>query len=261
MVRSTIGSMIAVPPHPLALATALGSCIVLVALVVWVQGIELRLPLTFFFSRRSIARASHPVLQKLSGGRDGHATFESQSLLPIKLSPSGTRQLLFANFWVGLLEGPLSSIGMSNILSNPWAFASLVFVLEAVTFADATPRQLSDFLAQNDVGVRGLSPGIDTERYLASRRRQMKLLNAAFIALVSLAARAVDVGSTLLIGVPLGCLNVLLLVSTVLGGARQVDALREGANVIKRIDAEYEILETVLGRWGNKRRLQHPRLA
>jgi hypothetical protein len=73
----------------------------------------------------------------------------------------------------------------------------------------------------------------------------MKFLNAAFIAGVSLAARAVDAACGQLIGVPLGCLNLLLLVSTVLSGVRQVDALTQGPKVEKMIAEEYSVLEEV----------------
>lgn len=238
----------AAPPPPGPLLTALGLCFCLVAIVVYVQGIELRLPLTFYSARRGTARASHPVLAKLSGGVDSSSAVELQTLFPMRLSPSGTRQLLFANFWVGLLQAPLSKIGLAGVLGNPWVFAALVFVLEAVSFADATPKQMAEFLALSDAGVRGKSPGIDTERFLALRRSQLKLLNAAFMAGVSLAAVAVDKACTALIGLPLGCLNILLLVSTVLGGARQVDVLTQGAKVDKVIAEEYAVLEQVAQR-------------
>ena len=234
------------PPHPLALLASISLVFLLVAIVVHVQGTELRLPLTFFTSRRSTAQSSHPVLRLLNSGVDSSAALDAQQLLPLRLSPSGTRQLLFANFWVSTLSAPLEWAGIGNILTNPWAFAALVFVLEAVSIADATPRQAADFLAQSDTGIRGLSPGLDTERFLSLRRKQMKTLNAAFIAGVSLVARAVDYLSVRLIGVPLGCLNLLLLVSTVLGGVRQVDALTQGPKLEKKIAAEYAVLEEVV---------------
>jgi preprotein translocase subunit SecY len=243
---TVLSVLLAAPPHPGALAAALVLIFSLVALVVWVQGIELRLPLTFFSSRRSSAQSNHPVLRLLSKGVDSTAALDAQQLLPLRLSPAGTRQLLFASFWVSTLAAPLEFIGLdAHLLSNPWAFAALVFLLEAVSIADATPRQAADFLAQSDTGIQGLSPGVDTERFLSTRRKQMKFLNAAFIAGVSLAARAVDALCAGLIGVPLGCLNLLLLVSTVLGGARQVDALTQGPKVEKMIAEEYSVLEEV----------------
>lgn len=215
-----------------------------IALVVCVQGIELRLPLTFFSARRSSSQAMHPVLHDLSGGVDAQSALEVQSLLPLRLSPSGTKQLLFANFWVSMLHAPLEFLGFDPLLlGNPFIFAGLVFILESVSIADATPKQISEFLSQSDIAIRGLSPGIETERFLSKRRAQMKFINAGFIALVSLAARAVDALSVQLIGVSFGCLMLLLLVSTVLGGARQVDALSEGVKIEKRLAEEYRFLE------------------
>jgi preprotein translocase subunit SecY len=243
---TVVSILIAAPPHPAALAAAVGIIFSLLALVVWVQGIELRLPLTFFSSRRSSAQSNHPVLRILSRGVDSRAALDAQQLLPLRLSPAGTRQLLFASFWISTLAAPLQFIGVeAHLLSNPWVFAALVFLLEAVSIADATPRQAADFLAQSDTGIQGLSPGVDTERFLSTRRKQMKFLNAAFIAWVSLAARAVDGICAGLIGVPLGCLNLLLLVSTVLGGARQVDALSQGPKVERMIAEEYSVLEEI----------------
>ena len=75
---------------------------------------------------------------------------------------------------------------------------------------------------QSDAGIPGLSPGEPTLRYFAERRQQLKLLNAALLAVLSLAARAVDAASTALIGVPAGCISILLLVSTAALGTRQV---------------------------------------
>jgi preprotein translocase subunit SecY len=201
------------PPSTTAMAMVLFIVFSLITLVVWVQGMEIRFPLILYSSRKSMIRASHPLLQRLSQGNITSATaLAEQNFLPMRLSPAGTRQLLFANFWVGLLQAPLAAIGLPNLLANPFAFAALVFVLEAVSFADSTPRQLADFLAQNDTGIVGISPGADTERFLTLRSRQLKFINAFFIATVSLLARAVDVASALLIGAPIGCLSLLLLV-------------------------------------------------
>ena len=75
---------------------------------------------------------------------------------------------------------------------------------------------------QSNAGIHGLNPGNETNRYLALRRRQLKLLNALLLAVLSLAARGVDVASRALIGVPAGCLSLLLLASTAASAARQV---------------------------------------
>lgn len=206
--------MSSAPPSTTAMAIVLFIALSLITVVVWVQGMEIRFPLILYSPRKSMIRASHPLLQRLSQGKylNSATALAEQNFLPMRLSPAGTRQLLFANFWVGLLQAPLAAIGLPNVLANPFAFAALVFVLEAVSFADSTPRQLADFLAQNDTGIVGISPGADTERFLTLRRRQLKFINAFFIATVSLLARAVDVASVLLIGAPIGCLSLLLLV-------------------------------------------------
>ena len=260
---TALPSLWAHPPALLPLILSLSLLVGLVLLVVYIQGIELRLPLTFYLPRRgsALGASSHPVLRFLSSFSSSNSSSSTipgdptpqnnnnnnntmMMTFPLRLSPAGTRQLLFANFWVGTLSAPLQWLGLPpSLLHNPWAFALLVFTLEAVSIADATPKQAAEFLAQSDMGIRGLSPGIDTERFLAKRRRQMQMVNALFIAGVSLGARGVDGVCASMIGVPLGCLNVLLLVSTVLGGARQVDALGQGARVERIIEEEYRVLE------------------
>ena len=280
--KTMVSFLVAHQPSPIALSVAIALVLALVAMVVWVQGIELRLPLTSFVARQSTftSISRHPVLQMLSqmdqkkkekahvsqndrsldleladgaGGKRAvagptTARMYQHSLLPLRLSPAGTRQLLFANFWVSLLDRPLNLLGLGGLINmtNPFVFATLVFFLEAVSLADATPRQTAEFLMQSDTGIIGLSPGPDTEEFLKRRRRQMKLLNAAFVAGVSLAARAVDAAFLALTGVRPDCLSLLLLVSTVLGGARQIDALSEGVKVDRLIDSEYALLERAI---------------
>ena len=220
---------------PLGWALSAFSLLCMVFGVVFVQGMSLRLPLTFYSARKSDERETvggsqhgprgphtpqhNPIVNKL---KKAQSSISMQSLFPLRLSPSGTRQLLFANFWASLLE---PCIGHIVNLQHPMNFALLVFVMESLNFADATPKQVATFLSQNDAGIVGLSPGMETRTFLQQKKQQLKFINAAFIASVSLLARVVDVVCARLVGVAPGTLNVLLLVSTVLGGARQVEAL------------------------------------
>lgn len=221
---------------------AAGAVLATVILVTWVQGIELRLPLTFFSARRGqhsrssrSAYTHHPIIEKL---REKHTSIDMQALFPLRLSPSGTRQLLFANFWASLLDPPLAALGFPGILNNPYIFALVVFLFEALNFADATPKQIATFLSQNDAGIVGISPGEETRAFLKRKKGQLKFINAAFIASISLVARAIDILCEKLIGFAPGTLNLLLLVSTVLGGARQVEALMSNNAVEKRLENE-----------------------
>lgn len=75
---------------------------------------------------------------------------------------------------------------------------------------------------QSQIGIKGLSPGPQTERFLALRRAQLRLLSAALVSLLSLAAAAVDAACEALLGAPLASLQLLLLASTVAAGGRQV---------------------------------------
>jgi preprotein translocase subunit SecY len=242
-----IEHLLSIPWYHTCLAAS--TVLATVILVTWVQGIELRLPLTFFSARRGQhARGSrgayihHPVTEKL---RETHTSIDMQALFPLRLSPSGTRQLLFANFWVSFLDPPLTALGFSGLLNNPFAFALVVFLFEALNFADATPKQIATFLSQNDAGIVGISPGEETRAFLKRKKGQLKFINAAFIAMISLLARAIDVLCIALIGFAPGTLNLLLLVSTVLGGARQVEALVANNAVEKRLEYESKQLDSL----------------
>lgn len=202
-------------PPLLNILGACAMCMATVVLVTWVQGIELRLPLAFFSARRSQASsAGHPVIQNLNRGNryTSETSLDMQSLFPMRLSPSGTRQLLFANFWASLLQAPLQAIGCPGLLQNPFAFACIVFLFEAFSFSDATPKQMSIFLSQNDAGIRGLSPGDATRKFLQSCRARLKFLNAGFIAGISLLSRVIDIACVMLVGVAPNMLSLLLLV-------------------------------------------------
>lgn len=229
-------------PPTINIAAAVLLCFASVVLVTWVQGMELRLPLSFFSARRTenTNQTRHPVVEKLSS-----SSIDMQSLFPLRLSPSGTRQLLFANFWASLLDAPLSAIGFPGLLNNPFMFAAVVFIFEALSFADATPKQIASFLAQNDAVIVGLSPGDATKSFLRRRKAQLKFNNAAFIASISLVSRLIDMICFALIGVAPGMLNLLLLVSTILGGARQVQALAAGNSVEATLECESKKLEII----------------
>lgn len=224
------------PASPLAGFVVVALCTGLVAVSIWAQSVELRLPITFYRTRHSTVQSQHPLLTLVSNeegqlpatqsapapSRAGHAMGQ---YFPMRLSPSGARSLLFASFWAALLQAPLGWLGLANPFESALGFAALVLITEAVTLTDLTPRQVSRFLAGNNAGLHGLSPGDETNSFIAVRRQQLKLLNAALLASLSLAARGVDAASQALIGVPVGCLSLLLLASTVTSAARQVEAL------------------------------------
>ena len=109
----------------------------------------------------------------------------------------------------------------------------------------ATPPGL--VALQSEVGIHGLSPGDDTAAFLTTKRRQLKLINAVLLAGLSLAASGVDAASRALIGVPAGCLSLLLLVSTAASASRQVEALTR-APMIERLVAREQAAEAAGGR-------------
>ena len=119
-----------------------------------------------------------PALPKLVSAE----TQAENQYFPMRLSPSGARSLLFANFWAALLHVPLrcagrpartdygrmfgwrwhccfhylfpplnatscSWVGLADPFDSALGFAVLVLATEAVALPDLTPRQVSRFLA------------------------------------------------------------------------------------------------------------------
>ncbi|KAL4419121.1 hypothetical protein ABPG77_004513 [Micractinium sp. CCAP 211/92] len=257
--QAAAAQLAASPPAPLPALAVAGMCVAIVAVSLWAQATQLQLPITFYRSRRSQAADQHPLFQLLAtppkqlrqqqpaAPADGQGREAGRQLhFPLQLSPSGARSLLFANFWVALLQPPFTWLGLANPFESALGFAVLVLVVEGVTFADMTPRQISQYLSGSDAGIQGLSPGDATIAFLAAKRQQLKLLNAALLAVLSLAARAVDAASASLIGVPVGCLSLLLLASTVASGVRQVEALSRAPLVDRLVARE----EAAMGRSG-----------
>lgn len=106
--KTAIPTVLTTSPPLINICGAAALCFALIACTVRVQGMEIRLPLTFFKPKRAQYQSEHPVLRDLSKGVASAEALQVQSRFPMRLSPSGTRQLLFANFWVGLLnEWPL----------------------------------------------------------------------------------------------------------------------------------------------------------
>jgi len=172
--------------------------------------------------------------------------------LPFKLSPNGARQLLFVNFWISLLEIPLNKLGLAYLLHSPLVFAGLVFFMESLSVGDTTSRQLSQYVALSNAGIIGHSPGAETEKLIASIKTRLKLVNATLLACLSLVAHLVDVlTASLLGGVPVGCLNILLLTSTVLGVARQWDALGRMPAMAAMIEKQRRVLESATATSGS----------
>ncbi|PSC74655.1 abhydrolase domain-containing [Micractinium conductrix] len=255
----------AAPPRLWAVSLVALLCCLLTGVALWAQGVQLRLPATFYQERHSETGSPkghqaqrHPLLELLNPHPAHHTqqahreeeeeaeAAPSRQYFPLQLSPSGARSLLFANFWVALLQPPLSWLGVGNPFASSLGFAALVLVVEGISFADMTPRQISQYLASSDAGLRGIAPGIRTISYLAARRRQLKLLNATLLAGLSLAARGVDAVAASLVGVPAGCLSLLLLASTVASAVRQVESLAQPEPFLT-----YEIVRGALVRYSS----------
>ena len=78
---------------------------------------------------------------------------------------------------------------------------------------------------QLETGIKGVTPGVDTEQYLAGRERELRTLGGLSMAALAAATQLFDSWCTRTLGVAIGTLNLLLLVGLVTSAVRQVRRL------------------------------------
>jgi preprotein translocase subunit SecY len=67
-----------------------------------------------------------------------------------------------------------------------------------------------------------VTPGLDTEQYLAGRERELRTLGGLSMAALAAATQLFDAWCTRTLGVAIGTLNLLLLVGLITSAVRQV---------------------------------------
>jgi hypothetical protein len=143
----------------LPFAASMLLCCSLIAVLSWAQSVELRLPITFYRTRSNHVRVTlnattstsaphaatycriaitelqvqqeHPLIQALCKRDVQHCNrtvefaldVNNEQRLLMRLSPSGARSLLFANFWAALLQTPLRCAAVQFFTANAGALA------------------------------------------------------------------------------------------------------------------------------------------
>lgn len=222
------------PPFALRVLVALSMNAALLAAAMWLQAAELRVPVVY---ARGAGRGADDAAARTAEGdaspndsptarrRDFPAQSSSRSYLPLRLSPQGTRSLLYVSFWASLASIPFAYLGLGWVPASPLFVPVALLVSEGIAVPDGAERQLASHLAAAEAGLPGVSPGRPTERAVQRRRRALRVLNAIFLALAWLAAQGVDELTTRLIGAPLRAREMLLLASAVAASGRQAAAL------------------------------------
>jgi len=73
-----------------------------------------------------------------------------------------------------------------------------------------------------DTGIQGVTPGPDTEEYLAKRERELRTLGGLSMAALAAVTQLFDAWCQRTLGVAIGTLSLLLLVGLVTSAVRQV---------------------------------------
>ena len=85
--------------------------------------------------------------------------------------------------------------------------------------------EFSDLLVhpwQLDTGIKGVTPGPDTEEYLAKRERELRTLGGLSMAALAAVTQLFDAWCHRTLGIAIGTLSLLLLVGLVTSAVRQV---------------------------------------
>ncbi|KXZ41387.1 hypothetical protein GPECTOR_501g464 [Gonium pectorale] len=96
-----------------------------------------------------------------------------------------------------------------------------------------------------NVGLRGVVPGVPTERELRLRLLQCKAWGGACLGLLAVGAQCFDSACVAALGTSLGTTSLLIIVGAVLQTARQVEGLLEGPKLQQRLDREREAIQSL----------------
>ncbi|MFH1178569.1 MAG: preprotein translocase subunit SecY [bacterium] len=161
--------------------------------------------------------------------------------LPIRLLQAGVIPIIFALSLLLVPQMALSMLSAANVsfassaaiwytalLSNPWEYGSIYFVLvvlftyfyTAVTFE---PHRVAENLQKSGAFVPGVRPGHETEKYISNVVNRITFPGAVFLGFLAVAPSIIQ-GLTGITTIVLGGTALLIAVQVALDLAHKIDA-------------------------------------
>lgn len=195
--------------------------VAMIALVVFVQEAERRIPVQY---------AKRVVGRKMYGGQSTH--------IPIKVNVSGVMPIIFAMsimtfpptiinlIWGNSETGPFLTY-LKNIQNKPWftvAYALLVmFFTFFYTMIAFNPIELANNIKKNGGFVPGIRPGKPTSDYITKVLNRITWFGALFLALITVLPSLLQT-FTNITNVWFGGTSLLIMVSVALETVKQIES-------------------------------------
>ncbi|KAK9798228.1 hypothetical protein WJX73_009904 [Symbiochloris irregularis] len=162
----------------------------------------------------------------------------STDYLPLRLLPNGMSPLLMASFYLSIIPRMTSTLlgwmGLGKLATavnaiynpsiQPFMVAASVMLMTNVQLQSNT-KETAEWLLMSDLGLKGVVPGAATAKFLDRQQALMRAIGSVALAGMTLAAHALDNMSASILGMPLGCMSLLLMASFMSSAQRQVSTL------------------------------------
>jgi preprotein translocase subunit SecY len=204
----------------LGVATVLALFLLVIALVVWIQEAERRIPVQY--SKRVVGR-------KMYGGQSTH--------IPIKVNLAGVIPIIFAMSFIAL-PSTLVSFFAPNAQGPVWEYIRnmqqrveisilsgflVMFFTFFYTLIQFNPIELANNMKKNGGFIPGIRPGKPTSDYITKVLNRITWFSAIFLALIQIMP-AVLGAVTKIQGIWFAGTSLLILVGVALDTVKQVES-------------------------------------
>lgn len=178
------------------------------------------------------------------------------SFLPLLLNSNGIMPLIFGGLlWSAALPfaaeavwGPAALASLQAFQLSPLGlllFGMSVAAFEFLPVGGVNAFEVSEFLGQLNVGIKGVAPGVPTTQYVQSRQWRCKFWGAIMLGLLAILAQLFDMWCLVNVGVTLAAQSLIIIVGGVIHTTRQVQSLLEGPRMQQRLEQEYRVLKSL----------------
>ena len=161
-------------------------------------------------------------LPRSINGKDG------EDHIPFKINPSSMQPVIFAMFFIQALQ--FIPYGFSWCNGRSIAYFVLFFVLVFFgTYIDLqnTPQDISEYLMKIGARVPNVRPGESTVTYFSKVQAGSRFYGGLILAVIATTCSVADLWMSKITGNSFGLTSMLIVVSTIIGIKRQVQAMQQ----------------------------------